>query len=82
MYSYEQKKSAKLDDAYEERFHANQKAWRFFQAQAAWYRKAALWWVVSAKKEGTKQSRLARLIEDSANGRTIPPLRRPGKAGA
>jgi uncharacterized protein YdeI (YjbR/CyaY-like superfamily) len=79
-YSYEQKKSVKLDDAYEERFRANEKAWSFFQAQAAWYRRAAVWWIMSAKKTATKQSRFARLIEDSSNGRTIPPLTRPNKA--
>ena len=32
------------------RFRANESAWTFFQAQPASYRKAATWWVVSAKK--------------------------------
>jgi uncharacterized protein YdeI (YjbR/CyaY-like superfamily) len=30
-YSYEQRKSIRLDDAYAARFRANQKAWDFFQ---------------------------------------------------
>jgi hypothetical protein len=39
-----------------------------------------MWWVVSAKREETRQRRLATLIDDSAHGRTIPPLTRPAKA--
>jgi len=52
--------------------------WDFFQAQGPWYRKTAIWWVVSAKKEATRRKRLATLIDDSAHGRTIAQLtRRP-----
>lgn len=76
IYAYEQEKAARLDDAYEQQFRANKKAWDFFQAQAAWYRKTAIWWVISAKKEETRLKRLATLIEDSEHGRTIPPLTR------
>jgi uncharacterized protein YdeI (YjbR/CyaY-like superfamily) len=75
-YAYEQKETAKLDAAQEQQFQANPHAWGFFQAQAAWYRKAAIWWVVSAKQEATRQKRLATLIEDSAQGCTIRPLTR------
>ena len=43
---------------------------------------ARLHWVVSAKKEETRDKRLRTLIADSAAGRTIGPLTRPGaKAG-
>jgi uncharacterized protein YdeI (YjbR/CyaY-like superfamily) len=80
IYSYEQRKSAKLEDAHEARFRANPKAWDFFSAQPVWYRTAAIWWVVTAKKEETRLRRLERLIEDSEAGRTIPPLSRPAKA--
>jgi uncharacterized protein YdeI (YjbR/CyaY-like superfamily) len=79
-YAYEQREAAKLDTAQEQQFRANPPAWAFFQAQAAWYRNAATWWVISAKKEATRQKRLATLIEDSAQGRTIGPLTRPGKS--
>lgn len=37
----------------------------------------SLEWVVSAQKDETKRRRLARLIEDSAAGRRVPPLARP-----
>lgn len=80
-YSYEQRRDVKLDDAYEEQFRTNGKAWDFFQAQAAWYRRTAIWWVVSAKKEETRLKRLAKLIEDSEHGRTIAPLTRRTRSG-
>jgi uncharacterized protein YdeI (YjbR/CyaY-like superfamily) len=46
-------------------------AWVFFEAQAASYRKKALWWVVSAKQEATRAKRLAALIEASENGKRL-----------
>jgi uncharacterized protein YdeI (YjbR/CyaY-like superfamily) len=79
-YAYEQREAAQLDVAQEQQFRANPQAWEFFQAQPPWYRKTATWWVISAKKEATRQKRLATLIEDSAQGRTIGPLTRPGKS--
>ena len=80
IYSYEQRGEATLGDDFERQFRANEQAWAFFQARPASYRKAAIWWVVSAKKDETKRKRLATLIEDSAHGRTVPPLTRPPKA--
>jgi uncharacterized protein YdeI (YjbR/CyaY-like superfamily) len=77
IYSYEQRHAAKLDAEQERRFRADKKAWEFFQAQPPWYRKAAVHWVTSAKREETRLKRLATLIDDSARGRTIPPLTRP-----
>jgi uncharacterized protein YdeI (YjbR/CyaY-like superfamily) len=79
IYAYEQK-NAKLNDAYEQQFRANKKAWDFFQAQAPWYQRTATWWVISAKKEETRLRRLATLIEDSQNGRNIAVLARPTKS--
>jgi uncharacterized protein YdeI (YjbR/CyaY-like superfamily) len=77
IYSYEQRQSAKLSGAFEKQFRANKKAWKFFRAQAPWYQRVAAFWVVSAKKDDTRLKRLAKLIEDSENGRTVPPLTRP-----
>jgi uncharacterized protein YdeI (YjbR/CyaY-like superfamily) len=76
IYAYEQRMGAKLGAAYEKRFRANQKAWKFFQAQPPWYQRTASWWVISAKKEETQRKRLAQLIEDSEHARTIRQLRR------
>lgn len=79
IYSYEQRQSAELGSVFEKQFRANRKAWKFFRAQAPWYQRVAAFWVVSAKKDDTRMKRLTRLIEDSENGRTIPPLTRPTK---
>jgi uncharacterized protein YdeI (YjbR/CyaY-like superfamily) len=76
VYAYEQRSDASLDEASLQVFRANSKAWAFFQSQPAGYQKTASWWV-SAKKEETRQKRLAVLIEDSASGRTIGSLTRP-----
>ena len=79
IYSYEQRTKAKLDAEAVRSFRANKKAWAFFQAQPPSYRRAATWWVISAKREETRQKRLATLIRDSQDGRSIRPLsRRPG----
>ncbi len=80
IYSYEQRKAAKLPAAFEKKFRANKAAWKFFQVQAPWYRRTSSFWVISAKKEETRLKRLASLIEDSAQQRTIPALTRPPKA--
>jgi uncharacterized protein YdeI (YjbR/CyaY-like superfamily) len=77
IYTYEQRHQIQLDAAYEEQLRANAKAWAFFQAQPPWYRRMAVYWVMSAKKEETRMGRLAALIDDSARGRTVPPLTRP-----
>lgn len=77
IYSYEQR-DATLDADSEARLRANQEAWAFFHAQPPSYRKPAIWWVISAKKDETRRRRLETLIDDSAAGRRIGPLRRPG----
>ena len=50
-------------------FRANKKAWENFSAMPPSYRRPAIWWVVSAKKEETRERRLATLIEDLLAGR-------------
>jgi uncharacterized protein YdeI (YjbR/CyaY-like superfamily) len=79
VYSYEQGKAAALDPADERKLQMNRKAWTFFQSTPPSYRQAAIWWVISAKRQETRQRRLASLIEDSARGRTVRPLTRPTK---
>lgn len=81
QYSYEER-ARKLDDAYEEQFRANTKAWDFFQAQAPYYRRVATWWVMSAKKEETRLKRLSALIEECEQGRRLAPLTGSSKASA
>jgi uncharacterized protein YdeI (YjbR/CyaY-like superfamily) len=78
VYTYEQRDAATLGDEYERRFRARPKAWAFWESQPLYYRKLATRWVVSAKQEATRERRLVTLIEDSAAGRKIGPMRRPG----
>ncbi len=75
-YSFSQDRMPRLDREAAARFRANAAAWKYFRAQPPGYRKAALWWVVSAKREATRRRRLDTLIEDSAAGRRIALLRR------
>jgi uncharacterized protein YdeI (YjbR/CyaY-like superfamily) len=77
-YSY-QRRNAALPRDYEKRIRAKRRAWTFFSAQPQSYRKAAAWWIISAKRKETQLRRLAKLIEDSENQRTISPLTRPPK---
>lgn len=78
LYSFENRPQ-KLAPKYEKKLRANKKAWEFFQAQPPWYRRTASWWVSNAKKEETRLKRLATLIADSAQGKTIAPLKRPAR---
>jgi uncharacterized protein YdeI (YjbR/CyaY-like superfamily) len=70
IYSYENKVRT-LAPVDEKRFRANKKAWAFFTAQAPWYQRVAIYWVTSAKREETRERRLATLIDDSANSRRL-----------
>lgn len=78
IYAYEQRDQP-LDEQYAQQLRANAQAWKFFQAQPPGYQKTVSWWIVSAKKEETRLKRLAQLIADSAQGRTISPMTRNKK---
>ncbi len=70
IYSYEQR-SANLEGADEKKLRQNKTAYDFFYAQPPSYRKAISWWIVSAKQEATRQKRLQKLIEESADGKRL-----------
>lgn len=59
---------------------ANKAAWAFYRDQPPGYRRAATWWIVSAKREETKLRRLSTLIRDAADGRRIRQLSQAPKA--
>ncbi len=65
-----------LPDTMVTRFQEVPGAWDFYQAQPPGYRRQSARWVTSAKREQTRERRLATLIEDSANGLRIKQLRR------
>ena len=72
-YSFEQGE-VRLAEPYEARFRENATAWDYFQGQPQSSRKPAIWWVMSAKKEETRERRLGILIQDSEAGRRIASL--------
>jgi uncharacterized protein YdeI (YjbR/CyaY-like superfamily) len=75
-YSYEQKMDA-LAPEYEAQLKAHPQAWDFFYNQLApSYRKTSIHWVMSAKREATRQKRIEILIESSQEGLKIPLIRR------
>lgn len=75
VYSYEQR-PGKLPAPYARRLRGQRKAWSYFNAQTRAYRRAATWWVISAKKGDTRLRRLEQLAQFSALGQRIPPFGR------
>lgn len=74
-YSFESRPSA-LAKRYLSQLAANSKAYAYFQREAPWYRRTTSFYVMSAKQEGTRQRRLARLIECCGQERRIGILAR------
>jgi uncharacterized protein YdeI (YjbR/CyaY-like superfamily) len=63
-----------LDAVSRRQLEANPKAWRFWQAQIPSYRKMVAGWLRSPKREQTRVSRLATLIDCCTRGKAIPPV--------
>ena len=78
IYSYEQRPQ-ELPPEYRALLDQDAEAAADFDARPAGYRKTAIWKVVSAKQEATRQRRLAQLIDCHARGELIPELRRAPK---
>jgi uncharacterized protein YdeI (YjbR/CyaY-like superfamily) len=72
-YSHE-RGQVELDAVASRALRANAKAWRFWQAQIPSYRKMVAGWLLSPKREETRTSRLATLIDCCARGKAIPPV--------
>ena len=73
VYSFE-RENAKLEPDMELRFRKNKTAWKYFQAAPPYYRTLVTWWIVSAKREDTREKRLAVLIDCSARESRLPQL--------
>ncbi|MBK9099055.1 MAG: YdeI/OmpD-associated family protein [bacterium] len=69
-YSYEEK-IEKLSTEYGKKFKENKDAFEFFQIQAPYYKRIVSFWIMSAKKEETRQRRLNVLINDCEKKRRI-----------
>jgi uncharacterized protein YdeI (YjbR/CyaY-like superfamily) len=71
VYSHERNAAAVLSPADARRLRDNAAAAAFLETQPPWYRRTATHWVISAKREETRQRRLDQLIADSAAERWI-----------
>jgi uncharacterized protein YdeI (YjbR/CyaY-like superfamily) len=55
-------------------FQAHAEAWRSFKAEPPGYRRTATFYVMSAKRQDTRERRLAQLVEVSARGARLPQI--------
>jgi len=76
VYSFEQR-SVELPPAYAAALAAHPRACADFERRAPSYRKAVMWWIVSAKQEATRERRLAQLIEHCERGAALKMFSRP-----
>jgi hypothetical protein len=84
LYSFENR-DVTLDAAFEKRFRAKARAWKFFEAQPPGYKRLAAFWVMKAKKEETRERRFTELLDHSARAVRVPAVtgeKRERKAGS
>jgi uncharacterized protein YdeI (YjbR/CyaY-like superfamily) len=79
-YSFESR-PVDLSPAFTRQLKANKGALQFFGEQPPWYQRTAAFWVMSAKREETREKRFRVLLSCSAAGEFVPPLRRPSSRG-
>jgi len=70
VYSFESE-AKELDDGLAKIFKSNKKAWDFFNLQPPSYRKIIIHWIVTAKQEATRLSRLEKAIAASQEGKRM-----------
>ena len=79
-YSFESAPRALAPD-FTRRFRAKKRAWAFWDQQPAGYRRVMTHWVMSAKREETREKRFAALLRESAAGRRVDFLNPPTRQG-
>jgi len=70
IYSYENKPE-QFSSKLEARFRENKTAWEFFSGQSTSYKKTVMYYVMDAKQEATRFSRLDKLIVASTAGKRL-----------
>jgi uncharacterized protein YdeI (YjbR/CyaY-like superfamily) len=70
IYSHE-KEPVPLDVVYEKQFKSNKLAWDFFEKQPPSYKKVMIHWIMSAKQEKTRLSRLEKTIVESEKQKRV-----------
>ena len=73
VYSYE-REPEELPGGYAALLAADPAAQAWWDARPASYRRPATRWVLSAKRQETRDRRMAQLVADCAAGRPIKPL--------
>jgi uncharacterized protein YdeI (YjbR/CyaY-like superfamily) len=71
VYSFE-RESAELEPQMQKEFRKHRNGWKFFESQPPYYRRVASWWVISAKRDETRSSRLQQLITRSDLQERLP----------
>lgn len=74
IYSHENPEQD-LPPEYASRLAADAAASAFWEAATPTYRREVTHWILTAKQEATRERRLAQLIEESAAGRLVAPMR-------
>ena len=75
IYAYENRKKAELPPEFLERMVSSGEGWEYFSKQPDGYKKTAIWWVVSAKRQETRERRLEELIFECSSGRRLKQFR-------
>lgn len=68
---YAHEKPSGIAVEYEKLFKKDKPAWSFFEKQAPSYKKIIIYWIMSAKQEKTRLSRLEKVINESREQRRI-----------
>lgn len=61
-----------LSPPFEKKFKENKEAWKFFKTQAPSYQKVMVHWIMAAKQEATRLSRLDKTINQSQAQKRVP----------
>ena len=78
--AFEQKGKIELSEAFLQQIKMNEEAWNYYQNKLTpSSRKATNHWVMSAKRESTKERRMIVLIESCLQGQKIPMFRQKRK---
>jgi uncharacterized protein YdeI (YjbR/CyaY-like superfamily) len=71
IYAHEQAAPADMTRDELQAFKRNVDAWKFFEASPAGYKKQVLHWTTSAKRDDTRASRFARLVQACTAGERL-----------
>ena len=73
IYAFEQQEVT-LDDEYLSKLKDSRAAWKYYENSPPSYQKQTTWWIMSAKREDTRERRLGILIKHSEMNEKIPQL--------